>query len=550
MSSSNTRHPRKGYKGKGAKNTSTWTQWQWDERGWYYRSRTGPSGQLENQYDHPANQQATPPIIGEPPIVETPFPKWDNYTPRQVPATSKYTATYPTPVAQTPYSTSNPYSSVDGVSSINSVTDQLASTYITAEYGTPLENNPQRVESAFPGKLRRSASPINSDLSGYQSIKDGSRFFKVGRVFRCMWSEPAGSNARGYLYATPSSKGEGIYSKTRYFVVVQEQRDCCTCLPIGTYGRQGTKKRGITPGDYAAVYDSAMGKAPPTPGEAMTKESFPIIAEGQSTDPLSRIDLMSRIDFGRIYTVEHNVKVVKVGRIQPHHIPRLKRYFRQTFLGETEAPAESSQQSPSANTFSSSYLPTSVLAEASGYDAESSTTNPIWYGGPIWYGANPQTTTSSLSFGRLGGRTRRARTAIVVSNPKFTPRPHFNRGPKQQTKLSTALLHPFSKMTTTGMVVRTQMMKKFTPRPHFNRGPKQQTKLSTALLHPFSKMTTTGMVVRTQMMKKFTPRPHFNRGPKQQTKLSTALLPLLPKMTTTGMVVRTQMMKKTSTLED
>ena len=214
----------------------------------------------------------------------------------------------------------------------------------------------------------------------YEAINDGSRFFKVGRVFRCMWAEPAGSNARGFLYSTPSSRGEEIYSKDRHFVVVQEQRGCCSCLTINTYGRQGTKKRGVIPKDHAVVYDSRSGKPPPPPGEKMTKEALPIIVEtvGESIDP------MSRINFARVYTVEHNVKVLKVGRIKPDHISRLRKYWKSSFLGIMDPASEPNVSTPSTDAYSYSASPPSLVENTPyGHHAESIPTMASWHSSPV-----------------------------------------------------------------------------------------------------------------------------------------------------------------------
>lgn len=279
-------------------------------------------------------------------------------------------------VAQISLGPTSDYTPVNDDSSLDALADQFASTTITnvSSYG-PALNNSQRAASPSRGKCRWFTGILQGLTKvDYEAINDGNRFFKVGRVFRCMWAEPAGSNARGYQFATPSSRGEGIYSKDRYFIVVKEQRGFCSCVSINTYGRQGTQKRGVNPDDHAAVYNSTK-KPPPTNGERMTKKAFPIIVEaaGEAIDP------MSRVNFARNYTVEHNVKVVKVGRIPPDDIPRLTKYFRESFLGEAESSAESAVPTASTNTYYSPASPAnSVENTSNGYRGEY-TTNPSWY---------------------------------------------------------------------------------------------------------------------------------------------------------------------------
>jgi hypothetical protein len=38
----------------------------------------------------------------------------------------------------------------------------------------------------------------------------------------------------------------------------------------------------------------------------------------------SKLDRMSKVDFRRMYTIEHNVKVVEIGDVHPSHLGRLQ----------------------------------------------------------------------------------------------------------------------------------------------------------------------------------------------------------------------------------
>jgi hypothetical protein len=118
----------------------------------------------------------------------------------------------------------------------------------------------------------------------------------------------------------------------RYFVVVREMHACCLCLPLNTYNFRGTGKERIRIEDYAAVYPSG-GKPATQNDETLMKDSFPIIIE----NPQERLNPISRLNFGRVYTVEHNVKVLKVGRIPDESLPMLDRYFVERITGSTLA---------------------------------------------------------------------------------------------------------------------------------------------------------------------------------------------------------------------
>jgi hypothetical protein len=95
---------------------------------------------------------------------------------------------------------------------------------------------------------------------------------------------------------------------------------------ISTYGGQGAAKKDARSQDHAVVYSSAEYEPRPGPDENLTLGAFPIIIEeaGERLDPRSRIDL------GKVYTVEHNVRVLRVGRISPDHIKRLNEAFART----------------------------------------------------------------------------------------------------------------------------------------------------------------------------------------------------------------------------
>ena len=154
-----------------------------------------------------------------------------------------------------------------------------------------------------------------------------------------MWTEPFAGNESEYdiedevSYLSDTKFGGKAFSKVRRFVVVGEKKGACLCIPLNTYRGEGATKRGINPRDHAAVYPEG-GKPKLRSGERdkIVKDPFPIIVE----DPNEKIDPMSRLNFGRVYTVEHNVKVQKVGRIPDSHHKLLRRYFLESIAGPQE----------------------------------------------------------------------------------------------------------------------------------------------------------------------------------------------------------------------
>lgn len=127
--------------------------------------------------------------------------------------------------------------------------------------------------------------------------------------------------------------GEHFFFKVRPFVVVRENHNFCLCLPLTTYGGKGTLKRGINVNDYAAVYDSRQEPFMDMK-ETLSKTPFPIHIEDQK----EKIDRMTRLNFGRVYTVEHRVKALKVGMIPREYHPLLRKYFISAIAGDEPTP--------------------------------------------------------------------------------------------------------------------------------------------------------------------------------------------------------------------
>lgn len=98
--------------------------------------------------------------------------------------------------------------------------------------------------------------------------------------------------------------------------------------PIATYGRQGTLKSGLSEADikaHAVIYmvDTSSEAAP---GERIVKN--PIAVKPAKED--QKLHSMSRINFDKIYTIEHNVKVMNVGKVAEGSLHNLSLYFRNT----------------------------------------------------------------------------------------------------------------------------------------------------------------------------------------------------------------------------
>ncbi|KAH7068392.1 hypothetical protein BKA63DRAFT_113414 [Paraphoma chrysanthemicola] len=138
-------------------------------------------------------------------------------------------------------------------------------------------------------------------------------FFKKGRVFMTVWAEPRGFS-------------EEVFVEPARFAVVRPHSTFSVCLRINTYGGQGTTKTGLNPRDHAAVIPAGGRFIEHTKGEQLDKEPIEIKIEDQEIE----IDPMSRINFAKPYTVEHNVKIRNIGRVFGESVGCLDRYFAES----------------------------------------------------------------------------------------------------------------------------------------------------------------------------------------------------------------------------
>ena len=161
------------------------------------------------------------------------------------------------------------------------------------------------------------------------------KFFTVGKVFMVLWSEPAGQTlvTGGVSTRRPGTAegryGEMVFSKVRRFVVIREAATYCSALPIATYGTQGVGKSNVTKSEHAIIH---TGRSPPAP--MRTEE--PLRGElGMRPDPIrvdpddreDKLDPRSRIDFGKVHTIQHNIKVKSYGKVNEKSAQALIQQF-------------------------------------------------------------------------------------------------------------------------------------------------------------------------------------------------------------------------------
>lgn len=94
--------------------------------------------------------------------------------------------------------------------------------------------------------------------------------------------------------------------------------------PITTYSGQGVAKAGVDREKHAVIYMRGSQPGMKKQEPKMTKEAL----EVEPAKPDQKLDPMSRLNFGKVYTVEHNVKVMPVGKITDRFMTRFNSYVK------------------------------------------------------------------------------------------------------------------------------------------------------------------------------------------------------------------------------
>lgn len=187
-------------------------------------------------------------------------------------------------------------------------------------------------------------------FKGFRRREQPRKFFMVGKVFRVLWSEPAGESNTLVTALEPGTSvgrfGEPVYSKVRRFVVIRAGDNYCGALSIVTYGRRGVAKPGTNKSEHGIIY---TGKNAPEPlvDEAPQRGERPMRPDAiriNTDNPTDKLDVMSRIDYGKVYTIQHNIKVQPYGEVHPRSLNALLHQFRNVWTDSEPATIESSEK--------------------------------------------------------------------------------------------------------------------------------------------------------------------------------------------------------------
>jgi hypothetical protein len=171
----------------------------------------------------------------------------------------------------------------------------------------------------------------------YQKRTDAKKFFVIGRVFAMLFHESAGDVKGGHLsravrFDVGWDKNKGkynqeVYCHIRRMVVVRERHGYCWCIPINTYNYQGVATKDLSTQDRKAHCVIYMDNTHPT---IDVKENGLIVKNPiavTAANPEQKLHEMSRLNFGKVYSVEWNVKVMNVGKVNADSMAAFTGYW-------------------------------------------------------------------------------------------------------------------------------------------------------------------------------------------------------------------------------
>jgi ribosomal protein L12E/L44/L45/RPP1/RPP2 len=209
-----------------------------------------------------------------------------------------------------------------------------------------------------PGKTVPGIRIGNENVTGslFPDYKIRRRdFFKVGRIFLVLWSEPAGGASHVTRWQSGivlNHLGERVFSKVRRFVVIRDGDSYCNALPINTYGGQGVAKPRVRKSDHCIIWSSRPGTAPlrqgarPGPAPILNTPPLPRNEElprrGEDgmrpapiridpDSPTEHLDVMSRLNLAGVTTVQHNIRVKSFGMVNQASVRDLIEQFSNVF---------------------------------------------------------------------------------------------------------------------------------------------------------------------------------------------------------------------------
>ncbi|KAE9367990.1 hypothetical protein N431DRAFT_349142 [Stipitochalara longipes BDJ] len=187
------------------------------------------------------------------------------------------------------------------------------------QYQSPTADNSQAYNVVGNQKLITGTKGSKEKLDPNYKVHK-SHQFKHGAVFKILWIEPRGQTAPSDTTSVTSCEWNIMYDQNahasiRRFVIVATGGGHSQCLPISTYNMQATTKQGVKAEDHAIIWTRAPTQDQP-PREIPREPKLTFLpVEVDPRTPRDKLEKESRLNYAKIYTIEHNVKVVFIGDV-------------------------------------------------------------------------------------------------------------------------------------------------------------------------------------------------------------------------------------------
>lgn len=173
---------------------------------------------------------------------------------------------------------------------------------------------------------------------GYKpSILDCHTLADCAQVLALLWVEPSGAYPTGNGFSV-ARFGENSYAEIRRFIVVRSHgkyHSICvyvkssfipSCLltissPIMSYQGQGAVGR--VDMQHHSIAHTTPEAPSPLPNERLVKK--PIYIDTRRTGEV--LNAESRVNFSKLYTIEHNLKVKEIGIVPPGWMTWVSHYY-------------------------------------------------------------------------------------------------------------------------------------------------------------------------------------------------------------------------------
>jgi hypothetical protein len=175
-------------------------------------------------------------------------------------------------------------------------------------------------------------------LDSRYRTQNAKAFFVPGRVF-CIVSHENRGQQQGQSKSNKTKpkdvikgyKGEEIIPHVRRMIVCRQRQGYSLCVPINSYSNHGVGEKNMNEIEkqaHAIVYPYGSAVPRSLPGEPRFEKKPIAINMGQG----HTLTESSRIHFGQCHTVEHNVKVMDIGKVDRDSMADFGTYCREELL--------------------------------------------------------------------------------------------------------------------------------------------------------------------------------------------------------------------------